>query len=172
MKKHLSSAFMLLTLACCFTLSAFGQETTGSIEITTRDPNSAIVPNVAVTITSSTTGTSSTSGFRRTVTTDQDGFARVIQIPPGSYNITAAATAGFAEKILPGVQVALGRATPVILDLGITTATNVEVSAEVLPVDVTDSKIQTNISAQLAELLPKGTNFSSLLKLSPATRVE
>src|SRR5215208_7409667 len=113
MKNHLSSAFMLLTLAFCLTLSAFGQETTGSLEITTRDPNGAAVPNVSVTVTSSTTGT--TSGFRRTATTGDDGTVRMVQVPPGTYNITAAATAGFVEKTVPGVQVSLGKATPVMI---------------------------------------------------------
>ena len=129
------------------------------------------MPNVSVTIESSASGT--TTGFRRTATTGDDGVVRIVQVPPGSYNITAAATAGFAEKTVPNVQVVLGKATPVILDLGITATGNVEVSAgDVLPIDTTDSKIQTNISAQLAELLPKGTNFSSILKVSPATRPE
>ncbi len=173
MKRHSNSALVLLALVLTFALGAFGQETTGSMEIRTRDPNGAIVPNVPITVSSSTTGTSSTSGFKRTATTDQDGFIRMIQVPPGNYDVTASATAGFAEKTLPGVEVRLGRSTPVIMDLGITTATTVEVSAgDVLPVDVTDSKIQTNISAEMVELLPKGTNFSSVLKVSPATRVE
>jgi hypothetical protein len=171
MKKHLSSAFMLLTFVCCLALSAFGQETTGGLEITTRDPNGAVVPNVSVTISSSAAGT--TSGFKRTATTGEDGFVRVVQVPPGTYNITAAATAGFVEKTVPNVQVVLGKATAVNVDLGITATGTVEVSSgDVLPIDTSDTKIQTNISAQLAELLPKGTNFASILKISPATRPE
>lgn len=170
MKRHFSFALILLSLVFSLSLSGLAQETTGSLEITTRDPNGAVVPNVAVTIASSSTGT---TGFRRTATTGDDGFVRIVQVPPGTYNVTAAATAGFVEKTVPGVQVSLGKATPVLIDLGITATGNVEVSAgDVLPIDTTDTKIQTNISAQLAELLPKGTNFSSILKVSPATRPE
>lgn len=170
MKKHLSFAFVLLSFVFSFSLSALGQETTGSLEITSRDPNGAAVPNVSVTITSST---SATTGFRRTATTDDDGFVRIVQVPPGTYNVTAAATAGFVEKTAANVQVVLGKATSVNLDLGITATGNVEVSAgDLLPIDTTDSKIQTNVSAQMAELLPKGTNFASILKVSPATRPE
>lgn len=175
MRKDFTSIFILLVILMTFAIGAFGQETTGSIEITSRDPNGAAVPNVPVTVRSSTAaGTTSTAGFRRTVTTDKDGYARVLEVPPGTYDITAAPAAGFAEKTLQGVHVVLGKATAVNLDLGITASTtNVEVSAgDVLPVDTTDSKIQTNISAELVELLPKGTNFSSVLKISPATRVE
>jgi hypothetical protein len=170
MKKHFSFAFMLLALVFSLSLTALGQETTGGLEITSRDPNGAVVPNVSVTIAAASTGT---TGFKRTATTGEDGFVRIVAVPPGLYNITAAATAGFAEKTIEGVQVVLGKATPVIIDLGITSAENVEVSAgDVQPIDTSDTKIQTNISAQLAELLPKGTNFSSILKVSPATRPE
>lgn len=173
MRKKLSFilAITVTLLVLCF--NAVAQETTGSIEVTTKDPNGAVVPNVALTVASSETGTTSTTGFRRTATTDENGFVRVIQVPPGTYTITAAATAGFQARTLPNVQVGLGRATPVNLDLGISASTSVEVaSSDVLPIDTTDSKIQTNISAQLAELLPKGPNFASILKVSPATRVE
>ncbi len=170
MKKHFSFAFMLLALVLCFSLSALGQETTGGLEITSRDPNGAAVPNVTVTIVASGTGT---AGFSRTATTGEDGFVRVVQVPPGRYDITAAATAGFAAKTIQNVQVVLGKSTPVTIDLGITATGSVEISAgDVQPIDATDTKVQTNISAQLAELLPKGTNFSSILKISPATRPE
>ena len=174
MKKNLHSIFILLVVLMTSAVAAFGQETTGSIEITSRDPNGAVVPNVSVTVQSATTGTQAAAGFRRTVTTGEDGFARVIEVPPGNYDIVAAPSAGFAERTIRGIQVALGRSTVVNLDLGITAAeTNVNVDAsDVQPVDTTDSKIQTNISAELVELLPKGTNFSSVLKVSPATRVE
>jgi hypothetical protein len=170
MKRDFSSALSVLALVLTFALGAFAQETTGSIEITTRDPNAAVVPNVTITVTASSTGT--TSGFRRTVTTDSDGFARILEVPPGNYDVTAAATAGFVEKTMH-IVVTLGKSAVVRMDLGITSSAEVEVSAgDQLAVDVTDSKIQTNISAQAAELLPKGTNFSSILKISPATRVE
>ena len=174
MKKDLNFILILLVVVLTFAVGAFGQETTGSIEMTSRDPNGAVVPNVSVTVQSATTGGAAAAGFRRTVVTDNSGFARVIEVPPGQYEIIAAATAGFAERTIRGISVSLGKATVVNLDLGITaTSTNVEVDAsDVLAVDTSETKIQTNISAEMVELLPKGTNFSSLLKVSPATRVE
>ena len=39
-------------------------------------------------------------------------------------------------------------------------------------IDPTDNKIQTTISSQNAELLPKGTNFSSLLKTQQTTTID
>ena len=165
----------IFSLLFCLLL-AFGvasaQETTGSLEITVKDPNGAVVPNATVTVESSRTARSSTTGFRRTVTTDDSGFQRILQVPPGTYQVTVAAT-GFADRTLDNIDVALGKATPVGIDLSITAAATVDVTgSNELPIDVTDSKIQTNISQKDAELLPKGTNFSSVLKFSPATRPE
>src|SRR5688500_4280278 len=108
MKKNVSSIFILLVVFLAAAFAAFGQETTGSIEITTRDPNGAVVPNVGVTITSSTTGVTTTAGYRRTVVTDGEGYARVLEVPPGNYDLTAAPTAGFAERTLRSVHVTLG----------------------------------------------------------------
>jgi Carboxypeptidase regulatory-like domain len=175
MIKKFTILFSVFALLLCLGTVAFGQETTGDIEITVKDPNGAVVPNVSVTVASSETSASATTGFKRTVTTDSDGFVRVIRVQPGVYTITAAPTAGFAERVIPNIQVVLGKVTPVTVDLGVANVdpTTVTVnSTDVSPIDVTDNKIQTNITAETAELLPKGISFASILKVSPATRVE
>jgi hypothetical protein len=165
----------LVALAVIFTLSSFtiAQETTGSIEITVNDPQGAVVPNATVLVESSRAANAATTGFRRTVTTNEEGFQRILQVPPGTYQITVTGS-GFGEKKLDGIDVALGKATPVIVELGVAGASAVVdvTSGSELAIDTTDSKIQTNISQKDAELLPKGTNFSSILKVSPATRPE
>ncbi|MGC2236422.1 MAG: carboxypeptidase regulatory-like domain-containing protein [Pyrinomonadaceae bacterium] len=174
MIKKFTVVFSVFALLICLGTAAFGQETTGSIEVTVKDPNGAVVPSVSITVASSD-GAGATTGFKRSATTDNEGFVRVIQVPPGLYTVTAAATSGFAEKTVPGVQVTLGKATGVNVALGVSGVdpTTVTVnSTDVAAIDTTDTKIQTNISAQTAELLPKGTNFASVLKVSPATRPE
>ena len=167
--------FSVFAMLLCLGTIAFGQETTGDMEITVKDPNGAVVPNVSITVASSNTGVTTTAGFKRTVTTDENGFVRIIQVPPGVYIVTAAATSGFAERVIQGVQVTLGRITPVNVDLGVANANPNEVTinaTDVNPIDATESKQQTSITAETAELLPKGVNFSSVLKVSPATRPE
>lgn len=171
MIKNMKFISLMLSLVFCFALTAFGQETTGSMEITVRDAAGSVVPNVPVTIVS-VSGTS-TTGFRRTVTTDDEGFQRILQIPPGTYTVTTGAAGGFAERRLDNISVVLGKATPVNIELGVAgVGATVDITAGESPIDPTDTKIQTNITAQDAELLPKGTNFASLLKISPATRPE
>lgn len=164
----------------CLCGSAIAQETTGGIEGTVKDSAGAVVPNVTVTITSATSATSGTTttgtstGFRRTITTNDDGFFRVLQVPPGTYDVITNPTAGFAEARYENVTVAIGRNTQ--LDITINPGTNVTTvdvnSAEAPPVDTTSSAIQTSINAQKIELLPKGTGFSGLLRTVPGARPE
>src|SRR6478752_5859667 len=95
--------FLARSLAVVLFVSAIGlaQETTGGIEGTIKDANGAVVPNVTVTITNAAQtalGTAGTgAGFRRTVTTNEEGFFRAIQIPPGVYDIATTPTSGFSE---------------------------------------------------------------------------
>jgi hypothetical protein len=156
----------------------FGQETTGGIEGTIKDANGAVVPNVTVTITNSaqtaigTTGVA--AGFRRTVTTNEEGFFRATQIPPGVFQVVTTPTGGFSETKYENITVVIGKNTQLEITVAPgTTTTTVDVAAsDAAPVDTTNSAIQTTISAQKMELLPKGTGFTSVLKTVPGTRPE
>ncbi|MDQ3258943.1 MAG: TonB-dependent receptor, partial [Acidobacteriota bacterium] len=157
---------------------SFGQETTGNLEGTIRDPQGAVVPGVSVTVTSTgrTEGAraDATVGFSRTVTTDDSGFFRVQNVPPGVYSVATAASSGFGAATNNNVEVVLGKTTPVniALQAGNLQSTVNVTSAGELAIDPTDNKIQTNITSRTAELLPKGVGFSSLLKIAPSTRPE
>jgi hypothetical protein len=167
----------IVALLLCLTAVAFGQETTGNIEGTITDPAGNVVPGVTVTVTSrgTTAGArpDATQGFNRTVTADESGFFRVLQVPPGFYTVTTSAASGFSGATNPSVEVVLGKTTPVnfALQTGNVSET-VTVTSDAIAIDPTDNKIQTNITAQVAELLPKGTNFTSLLQVAPAVRNE
>jgi hypothetical protein len=163
----------VVALLLAMTVGVFGQEQFGQIEVTIKDPTGAAVPGAAVTITAAGTSTETTVAFSRTSTTNEDGFLRVLQVPPGFYTVTVAPTSGFGETTLQNVEVVLGKTTPITIDVkagGV--AEVVTVTDDQVAIDPTDNKIQTNITARTAELLPKGTNFTSLLKVSPATRPE
>lgn len=178
--KWISLIQVSLMFVLVLSLSAFGQQTTGGIEGTIKDPAGALVPNVTVTITSAktvVTGTTTTgvgSGFKRTVTTNAEGFFRAIQVPPGTYDVVTSPTGGFGEAKYENVTVVIGQNTQ--LNISVSpggSANTVDVTvADAPPVDTTNSSIQTAISAQKIELLPKGTGFTSLLKSVPGTRPE
>jgi hypothetical protein len=162
----------LLILAATLVVSlagmSFGQEQTGSIEGTVKDPQGNLVPGVAVTI----DGVS--IGFTRTTTTDNQGRFTLTQIPPGKYKLTTSPTAGFGAAELTEVQVNLGAATAAnfTLQAAGATATVDVTTTDTAPIDMTGNKIQTNITSRTADLLPKGVNFTSLLNTAPAVRNE
>ena len=160
------SAMVALLLG--LTLSAFGQERAGSIEGTITDPQGGVVPGASVTITGINVG------FSRTVTSDDSGFFRVLEVPPGTYRVAIGATGGFGANERSDVVVTLGKATPVNFTLAAAAVgATVEVTqSDTAAIDPTDSKIQTNITERTIELVPKGTNFTSVLNVSPATRNE
>jgi hypothetical protein len=159
---------------------AFGQETTGSIEGTIKDSAGALVPNVAVTISNAKTaaaGTTTTgigSGFKRTITTNDEGFFRVLQVPPGNYDLVTTASSGFGEARYENVTVSIGETAQ--LAMTVSPGSNVTVvdivASDVAPVDTTNNAIQTTINAQKIELIPKSTGFTGLLKTVPGTRPE
>jgi hypothetical protein len=180
MKRTILSLKLILSLVFCLSVTAFGQETTGSIEGVVKDQTESVVPNMTITITTAkqtATGTTTTgigAGFRRTVTTNDDGFFRVLQVPPGVYDIVTTAASGFGEARYENVNVSIGQATQLAITVNpgsSVNTVNVAVS-DAPPVDTTNSAIQTSITAQKMELLPKGVDFTSILKAVPGTRPE
>jgi Carboxypeptidase regulatory-like domain/TonB-dependent Receptor Plug Domain len=169
MRKRFRYALMTMSVILCFATAVFGQRTTGDIEGKVTDTTGAVVPGVSITVTGISVG------FSRTVQSDSQGEFRFQQVPTGLYSVTTAATSGFAAATVSDVTVTIEKATTVNIKLGLTTtAESVVVTSDALGVnvDVSDSKVQTNITQKLIDQLPKGTSFNSLLRLSPATRQE
>ena len=177
MRRNFKFMITMLSLVFCFSAIAFGQESTGSIEGVVKDPTGAVVPNVSVTIKTTTDASGATSttgigqGYTRTVTTDGNGFFRVLEVPPGAYVVTTAPASGFGGATYQNVRVVLGRATQ--LDIAVAPGQStavVDVGAVDAPLDTTASEVTTSLSAQKLALLPKGADFTSALKASPGTR--
>jgi Carboxypeptidase regulatory-like domain/TonB-dependent Receptor Plug Domain len=175
------SIFLLTICFCLFAFGpVFGQETTGGIEGVIKDAQGAVVPNVTVTITTakaSSAGTTTTgigAGFRRTITTDGEGFFRALQVPPGNYDVVTEAAQGFGVSRYENVLVSIGQNTQlsIIVNAGTSVNTVDVVATEAAPVDTTSSGLQETINAQSIELIPKSTGFAGLLKTIPGTRPE
>jgi len=160
---------LVFALLLCLSGLAFAQERAGEIQGAVKDPQGAVVPGVAITITGVDVG------FNRTLTTDEEGYYRARQIPPGIYTVTAAAAAGFTGQTRERVQVVLGQATTLDFDLTVGGAqADVTVTSDEggLAVDPTETKVQENITAREIDALPKGTNITSLLRTTTAARPE
>lgn len=141
------------------------QEVTGNIEGTLKDPSGAVIPNATVTATSA----------QRTfnTTTNDDGVYRFNNLQPGIYTVTASGT-GFGTVKRDDVTVELGRTLQVNFELKpVGTGETVTVTASDEPiVDVTSTKIATNVTQQEIDVLPKTINFSSVINVAPGTRNE
>lgn len=175
MFKPTRSFILLLPFLLCSLLSpASAQEQNGNLEGTVRDSQGANVPNITVIITAVNEGALSGVGFKREITTNDEGFFRLLQVPPGNYTVATTATAGFAPAQYENVKVVVGTTTPINIVVNVGTTTNVvDVSAiESQPIDTTSTKVQTNLTAKDIETLPKGVSFTSVLKAVPGTRLE
>lgn len=169
MNKNFRFVLVALSLVFCFSAITFGQRTTGDLQGSVKDPQGSAVPNVSITLTGVTVG------FNRTIQSDNEGIYKFLQIPVGVYKISTEAFQGFAANTSDNITVNAEKVTTADLSLGVNAAVNtVDISSDPLGVnvDTTDSKIQTSITAQLIDSLPKGQNFTSLLKVSPGTRGE
>ncbi|MCU1284034.1 MAG: TonB-dependent receptor, plug [Acidobacteriales bacterium] len=158
--------FGCLIVLIALSVSSWAQETTGGIQGTVKDPQGAVISGAKVTITGSALiGT-------KTATTDSAGTYRFTQLPPGTYQIDVTAT-GFGNNKLSGVKLEVG-ALPIInigMKLG-TESTTVEVSSEGPAVDVTQSKVQTNVTREILDGIPKGRSFQSVIPFAPGARME
>jgi hypothetical protein len=180
MRKTFTRIAFVLSVALCLSTVAVAQETTGSIEGFVKDPAGAFVPNLTLTVTnakttaSTTTSTGIGAGFRQTATTNDEGFFRILRVPPGTYDVVTTASSGFGESRYENVSVAIGHSTQLAITVNPGKTVNVVdiVASDVVPVDITNNAIQTTIDAQKIELLPKSTGFTGLLKTVPGTRPE
>lgn len=161
----------LLSFVFCATVMIFAsslvmaQETTGTVQGTIRDAAGASIPGATVKVEG--------AAFTRTATTNSDGYFRMLQVPPGVYKITVTAN-NFSTGTVEGVNVVLGKTVEadIALKVGNVSEQVVITSDDIARIDPTDNKIQTNINSKTIEALPKGTNMTSLLKVSPAARAE
>src|SRR4026209_900713 len=143
-------AFLLAAIVLVTSSLVFGQETTGSIEGTVKDAAGAVVPNITLTITnakaaaSSMTTTGVGAGFKPTINTNEEGNFRVLQVPPGLYDLVTTPSSGFGEARYENVTVAIGKSTQ--LTITVTAGKNVStvdvVASDTLTVDTASNAIQ------------------------------
>ncbi|MEZ5344392.1 MAG: TonB-dependent receptor [Pyrinomonadaceae bacterium] len=168
MLKNFKFMTVVASLLLCFSAIAFGQGTTGSIEGTVTDSAGAVIPGATVRIES----TGSTAGFDRTITANDNGYFVVARLAPGVYKVTIEGN-GFVSTT-NNVTVAVDRAANASRQLqaaGSTTIVDVTGDSAVT-IDQGSTKIDTNITKEIIDALPKGTTFGSLLKIAPNVRPE
>ena len=92
MKKRIFTTSLLALCLALFSVSARAQsQTTGSIAGMVTDPQGGAVANATVTVSGSNLIRA------QTAITDDQGRYKILNLPPGKYTVTVAATAGFGE---------------------------------------------------------------------------
>jgi hypothetical protein len=160
---------LIAVLSVCsviFLPSSFAQQTSGDIHGTVVDPSGAAVPNSALTLTDQATGA------ERKATSNAQGDFTFLQVPVGTYTITATKE-GFKTVSQKGVEVhvATVTTTSVRLEVGAASET-VNVEAEGINLN-TENGVVGNVmlSGQVSELPLNGRNFIELTTLMPGTAV-
>ena len=157
---------MVLTALLILPL-AFGQETSAGLQGTVKDPTGAMVVKAKVEVAGpALIGT-------KKADTDQGGYYRFANLPPGVYSLTVSAT-GFRTFKLEGINLSVGHLPSVDAQLEVGSVTEtVEVSSQAALIDSTQSKVQTNIaSTSLMNLPTQSTSFQSVIQFAPGARYE
>ncbi len=152
----------VLALPC-----VLGQETTAGLQGTVKDPSGAVLVKAGVEVSGA-----SLIGTKR-VETDQSGYFRFANLPPGAYRLTVTAT-GFRTFRQDNIELEVGHlpSLNIVMEVGTLTET-VEVSAQGAAVDVTQSKVQTNIPDTALTYLPtQSRSFQSVIQFAPGARSE
>ena len=149
MKRNIVKLISLLAIVTLFSVWAFGQAESGSINGTVTDKTGAVVVGAKVTAASADTGQA------RTVTTGSSGDYAITNLPPKMYDVTIEAQ-GF-QKYTQRIRVGVGSTNEVSAKLGVTGAsTTVEVtgSAEVAAVNTENQTLSTVINSKQMVDLP------------------
>ena len=156
----------LVALTALLVAPLFAQETTGGLQGTIKEASGAVVPRAQVQI----TGTSLIG--TKQATTDDSGYYRFANLPPGTYKITVSAK-GFSTAERGGLPIEVGHLPTIdfVLQVG-GTETVVDVSAEAPLVDTTTQTTQTNIEQDVMANVPHGRSFQSMIQFAPSARNE
>jgi outer membrane receptor protein involved in Fe transport len=150
---------MVIAVLLAGTISAFGQETTGTMRGQVVDAQGLAIPGVTVTITG-------TQGVK-TVTSDGEGRFDVPFLTPGRYAVKAELQ-GFQTVEQQDVTIGLGQTVNLPLKMqvgGLTESVQVVGAPDIIDTRTTTSGA--NISSDLLQRVPVGRNIGSALYLAP-----
>jgi hypothetical protein len=162
-KSTLARAVLLAIVALSFTISAFAQFK-ASIQGTVTDSTGAVISGAAVTVTNIETNKT------QKVTTGNDGFYRVPELPPGKYTVTVELQ-GFKKKILKDLT--LNAEAPlgvnVVLETGqISEAVTINASETAATPQTENANIDRAITTREIQRIPQaGRDPYELIRLTP-----
>ncbi|HEY2796489.1 MAG TPA: carboxypeptidase-like regulatory domain-containing protein, partial [Thermoanaerobaculia bacterium] len=153
-------AALLLLVATSVALA----QTTGEITGTVTGTDGRPLPGVTVEATSP-----SLQGTRVSVT-GNDGTFRFISLPPGSYKVKGSLSGFTTVERLATVK--LDAAIQVQMQLQVSAKEELVVTGEAPVVDTTSAESGTNIRQEVAQKLPVGRNYSSVVAIQPGVATD
>jgi len=127
---------------------------TSELHVIVKDANGAVVRGASV------TAAEPGKGISRTTTTNADGLAILLSLPPGLYSVTVEAP-GFAKMVNESVRLTIGQVAELAVQLSVAAATEtVTVSSEAALVETQQTASATTIDQTRIENLPiNGRNY-------------
>ena len=160
------SKFLFPLFLLFLSITVFAQGTTGSVEGKVADATGAPIAGATVTIENQ----KAAAGFKKTVTTNENGEFTINEIPPGDFTISASSPNFRSFRGDIGISTDKITLAPITLDVGMTDSVVViepfDNSAEATP------EIRTSNRRETLEKMPRRPTFGSLLKLAPHVRPE
>lgn len=157
----LSTMFLFLSLLVS-ALGAHGQ-TLASVAVTAQDQSGGVIPKADVALVSQTTG------LRRQAEADENGVGRILNVPPGDYELRVESK-GFKPAVR-SLHLEVGQSATTTVTLAIETAattTTVTASAEEEGLQPAKSQVSEVINErQIVDLPIKGRNFIDFVMLTP-----
>jgi len=144
---------------------AFAQEVTGSVQGKVVDANGAVIRGATVEL--------KTDQKTFTTTTDSEGGYQFFRVLPGTHQMRVEAS-GFASQKREDVVIELGSILSVnwTMNAGAVGEEVTVTSSDEPVIDVTTTRISTNVTKEEFDLIPKTLNFSSVINVAPGVRQE
>jgi hypothetical protein len=154
-------AILVFAVFVCLASLAAAQSTS-SLNGSVTDPTGAAVAGASITLTEPATGS------KRTTTSNASGLYQFLDVPPGSYQLTAAAS-GFAHYVTAKVTLLVKTPSTVKIQLQLEgVKTSVEVEGEAPLINRTDASLGNVLeNSQISELPIADRNVAYLLSLQP-----
>src|SRR5580704_14854660 len=165
MRRRFSSLLVCLGVLLLLAVSGVAQETTGGITGTVKDPSGAVVPGAKVEV------KASTLVGEKSANTDNSGYYRFANLPPGTYTITVAGNGFETAKRELALEVGHLPTVDFVLEIGKASQV-VEVTSATPVIDTTTNVTTTNVTEDVINNVPHGTSFQSVIQFAPAARNE
>jgi Carboxypeptidase regulatory-like domain/TonB dependent receptor len=144
----------LLFAVTCLLAGAWAQVQTSELHVIAKDPKGALVSGATV------TAAEPGKGVSRAATTNAEGIAILLSLPPGLYSVTVESP-GFAKMVNSSVRLTIGQVAELAVTLSVAAASEtVTVSSDAELVETQQTASATTIDQTRIENLPiNGRNY-------------